>query len=239
MRCLLLEDQDRLILIDTGIGNKQPEKFFSYYYLHGDENLLKSISEAGYKADEITDVFFTHLHFDHCGGAVKRKENNSEEFEMVFKNAKYWTNKEHWNWAIKPNARERASYLKENFLPIQEQGNLHFIDDENPFSDRFDILYVDGHTEKQMLPIIKYKDKTIVFVADLIPSVAHIPVPYLMSYDIKPLSALEEKKAFLDEAVSNEYILFFEHDPNVECATVHMTIRGVRAKETFALKDIL
>ena len=237
MRCLLIEDKNKLILIDTGIGDKQSEKFFSYYYLHGDQSLQQSIQDTGFSADLITDVFFTHLHFDHCGGAVQYTNNN--EFEVVFKNAKHWTNEDHWNWAAHPNAREKASFLKENLWPIHENNCLHFIGKSNPFSNLFDIIYVNGHTEKQMLPKLRYKDKTIVFVADLLPSVGHIPIPFVMSYDTRPLLTLAEKKAFLDEAVENEYILFFEHDPEVECATVQMTDKGVRVKETFSLKDIL
>jgi glyoxylase-like metal-dependent hydrolase (beta-lactamase superfamily II) len=239
MRCLLIEDHDRLILIDTGIGDKQSKKFFSYFYLHGENSLLKSIEKAGFSTKQITDVFFTHLHFDHCGGAVKRKKEHHEEFEMVFENARHWSNEKHWNWATKPNAREKASFLMDNILPIQELGEIHFIESHNPFAKWFDILYSDGHTEKQMLPKIRYKDKTIVFIADLIPSAAHVPLPYIMSYDTRPLLTLKEKSKLLDEAVKKEYILFFEHDPKIECATVHMTLKGVRVKETFALKDIL
>jgi glyoxylase-like metal-dependent hydrolase (beta-lactamase superfamily II) len=239
MRCLLIEDRDRIVLIDTGIGNKQSEKFFSYYHLHGAHNLHRSIKAAGYAPDQITDVFFTHLHFDHCGGAVKRIDQNIEEFELVFKNARHWTNEEHWNWATKPNAREKASFLSENMLPIQESGNLHFIKNENPFNFWFDIIHVNGHTEKQMLPRIKYKNETMVFVADLIPSAAHVPIPYVMSYDTRPLLTLQEKKLFLDEAANEGYILFFEHDPEIECATVQKTDKGVRIKETFALQEVL
>ena len=238
MRCLLIEINNRLILIDAGIGDKQSEKFFSYYYLHGEHSLYTSIKKAGYYPDEVTDVFFTHLHFDHCGGAVKHKKNNTDEFEMMFNNARHWSNAEHWNWATNPNAREKASFLMENILPIQKLGDLIFIKDNNPFNECFDLLYVNGHTEKQMLPKIKFKNKTIVFVADLIPSVAHIPIPYVMSYDTRPLLTLQEKKKFLDEAAERDYILFFEHDPEIECATVHMTDKGVRVKETFGLNDL-
>jgi glyoxylase-like metal-dependent hydrolase (beta-lactamase superfamily II) len=239
MRCLLVETRDRLILIDTGIGNKQSDKFFSYYYLHGKHSLHQSIHEAGFSLDQITDVFFTHLHFDHCGGAVKYDENNNAAFEMVFKNANHWTNEDHWNWATKPNSREKASFLKENILPVQENGRLHFVGQENPFTHLFDIIYVNGHTEKQMLPKIRFNDKTIVFVADLLPSSGHIPIPFVMSYDTRPLLTLKEKKTFLDEAAENEYILFFEHDPVIECATVQKTEKGVRIKDTFSLNDIL
>jgi len=239
MRCLLIENNDRLILIDTGIGDKQSPKFFSYYYLHGQQNLMQSIQDAGFTADQVTDVFFTHLHFDHCGGAVKYKLENENEFELTFKNARHWSNEKQWNWALYPNAREKASFLKENILPLQAAGQLYFIGDENPFSRWFDIIYVNGHTEKQMLPRIRYKDKTIVFVADLLPSAAHIPIPYVMSYDTRPLLTIAEKKTFLEEATEKEYILFFEHDPEIECATVYMTDKGVRVKNTFSLQEIL
>ena len=238
MRCLLIEDRDRLILIDTGIGDKQSEKFFSYYYLHGPNNLLGSLREIGFTPDDITDVFFTHLHFDHCGGAVKRNREDPEEYELVFNRARYWTNKNHLKWAIKPNPREKASFLKENILPIEEHGRLNLINKENPFSEQFDIIYVNGHTESQMLPKIKYKGKTIVFVADLLPSAGHIPLPYVMGYDTRPLLTLTEKEAFLNEAARKNYILFFEHDPHIECATVHNTEKGVRLENTFSLSDI-
>ncbi len=238
MRCLLVEDEDRLTLIDNGIGDKQSAKFFSYYYLHGNDNLLQSIKTAGFHANEITDMFMTHLHFDHVGGGVKYKEG-TEKLEMTFKNARYWTNKSHWQWAIQPNAREKASFLKENILPIKDQGHLHFIDDANVRDfGVFDICYVDGHTEKQMLPKIQYKGKTILFVADLIPSSHHIPIPYVMGYDVRPLETLKEKSEILQEACENNYILFFEHDPLIECCTLKMTDRGVRIDETFRLSEI-
>ena len=239
MRCLLIEDRNRLILIDTGIGDKQSEKFFSHYYLHGPNNLLGSLGEIGVTPDDITDVFFTHLHFDHCGGAVKRSHEDLEEFELVFNKARYWTNKNHLKWAIKPNPKEKASFLKENILPIEEHGRLNLVNKENPFSEQFDIIYVNGHTESQMLPKIKYKGKTIVFVADLLPSAGHIPLPYIMGYDTRPLLTLTEKESFLNEAARKNYILFFEHDPYVECATVHNTEKGVRIENTFSLSDIL
>ena len=239
MRCLLIEDRNRLILIDTGIGDKQSEKFFSHYYLHGPNNLLGSLREIGVTPDDITDVFFTHLHFDHCGGAVKRSQEDPEEYELVFNKARYWTNKNHLKWAIKPNPREKASFLKENILPIEEHGRLNLVNKENPFSEQFDIIYVNGHTESQMLPKIKYKGKTIVFVADLLPSAGHIPLPYIMGYDTRPLLTLTEKESFLNEAARKNYILFFEHDPHIECATVHNTEKGVRIENTFSLSDIL
>ncbi len=239
MRCLLVEDGNRLILIDNGIGDKQDAKFFGHYYLHGDDSLANSISRAGFDFGDITDMFLTHLHFDHCGGGVKN-DSNPDQYHMTFENAKYWSNQAHWQWAINPNARERASFLKENILPMQEQGHLELLKtgQTSPF-DSFDIIYVDGHTEKQMLPKIKYKDKTIVFVADLMPSTSHVPIPYVMGYDVRPLVTLKEKADFLQEAYDNDYILFFEHDPVVECCNLKMTEKGIRVNETFALKDIL
>jgi glyoxylase-like metal-dependent hydrolase (beta-lactamase superfamily II) len=239
MRCLLIEDKDKLILIDTGIGDKQSEQFFSYYFLHGSYGLLSSLRENGFTPDDITDVFFTHLHFDHCGGAVKRNPEDPEEYELVFGKARYWTNKNHLKWAIKPNPREKASFLKENILPIEEHGKLNLIGSSNPFSQQFDIEYVHGHTESQMLPKIKYKGKTIVFVADLIPSAGHIPLPYVMSYDTRPLLTLKEKESFLEKAARKNYILYFEHDPQIECATVHNTEKGIRIENTFSLSEVL
>jgi len=240
MRCLLIEDGNQLILIDNGIGDKQSEKFFSHYHLFGDFSLKSSLKSAGYYPDEITDVFHTHLHFDHCGGGVKKMESEKEAFKLTFKNAKYWSNHEHWLWATQPNAREKASFLKENILPIQESGHLAFIDTSlaSPFPS-FDIIYVNGHTEKQMLPRIKYKDKYIVFAADLLPSSGHIPLPYVMGYDVRPLITLEEKEKFLKEAVEQDYIIYFEHDPEIECATLKNTEKGVRIDQTFALIEIL
>src|SRR6185437_5860160 len=196
MRCLLIEHQDRRILIDTGIGSKQDAKFLSHYYLHGDDSLEKSLKKAGFSFEDITDVFLTHLHFDHCGGAIKYNEDRSKLIP-VFPNATYWSNKEHWEWATKPNAREKASFLKENILPIQESGQLKFIEGKSPFAD-VELLFANGHTDHQMLPIIKYKDKTIVYTADLLPSVGHIPLPYVMAYDTRPLVTLREKEEFLN-----------------------------------------
>lgn len=238
MRCLLIEDGNQLILIDSGIGDKQDARFFSFYYLHGNDNLIKSIQAVGFQPDDITDMFMTHLHFDHIGGGVKY-QTDSKQPVMTFQNAKYWSNEEHWNWAAQPNARERASFRKENILPIREQGHLHFVNNTTGPSNSFDILFMDGHTEKQMLPKIKYKDKIIVFAADLIPSTSHIPVPYVMGFDVRPLQTLNEKTSFLEEACENDYIIFFEHDPLVECCNLKMTEKGVRVNETFALKDIL
>ena len=244
MRCLLIEDGNRLILIDNGVGNKQSEKFFSYYYLHGHHTLDKSLATHGFSKNDITDVFLTHLHFDHCGGSIIR---NGDKLIPAFKNAIYWSNQEHWNWAIYPNDREKASFLKENIMPIQESGQLQFIElvnaeDDKPvetsFTANITIRFVSGHTEKMMLPQIKYKDKTIVFMADLLPSTAHIPLPYIMAYDTRPLQTLKEKKSFLQEAEDKDFILFFEHDPAVECCTLQSTEKGIRSKDTFKLMDI-
>ena len=239
MRCLLIEDGDRAILIDNGIGDKQDQKFFSHYYLHGDDSLAKSLRQAGFDHKDITDMFLTHLHFDHCGGGVVY-DRVADKYQVTFEHAKYWSNQQHWEWATHPNAREKASFLKENILPVQEQGHLEFIEagQLSPF-DKLDIIYMDGHTEKQMLPKIRYKDKTIVFVADLIPSASHVPIPYIMGFDVRPLKTVKEKTDFLQEAYENDYILFFEHDPVVECCNLKMTEKGIRVNETFALKDIL
>jgi len=239
MRCLLVEDGDRLILVDTGIGDKQNEKFFSYYFLHGEQSLDSSIKKAGFCHEDITDVFLTHLHFDHCGGGVEFKDREKAMYKLTFPNAQYWSNREHWEWATEPNPREKASFLKENILPIEESGQLNHIDVNGPSPfPSFDIIYVDGHTEKQMLPVIKYKGKTLVFMADLLPSIWHVPMPYIMSYDTRPLLSMDEKRKFLDEAVDNDYILFFEHDPVTQCATLQNTEKGVQIKEKFRLEDI-
>ncbi len=240
MRSLLIEDGDRLILIDNGIGDKQDAKFFSYYYLHGEDSLDSSLKKAGFSPDDVTDMFMTHLHFDHCGGGVDYVGDNQDKLALHFKNASYWSNADHWEWATKPNPREKASFLKENILPIEESGHLKHVDlkSSSPFS-QFDIITADGHTDKQMLPKIKYKDKTIVFMADLLPSAGHIPLPYVMGYDTRPLKTMSEKAAFLEEAAENEYILFLEHDPINECCTVKKTDRGVRLDKTFSLNEIL
>ncbi len=240
MRSLLIEDGNQLILIDNGIGNKQDAKFFSHYYLHGDYSLDGSLKATGFQPSDVSDMFLTHLHFDHCGGGVDYVGDNKEKLDLHFKNAKYWSNEDHWYWATQPNAREKASFLKENIQPMEESGHLHFVElrGQSPFS-QFDLITADGHTDKQMLPKIKYKDKTIVFMADLLPSVGHIPLPYVMGYDTRPLKTLSEKAAFLEEAAENEYILFLEHDPVNECCTVKMTEKGVRLDRTFALKEIL
>jgi glyoxylase-like metal-dependent hydrolase (beta-lactamase superfamily II) len=241
MRCLLIEDGDRLMLIDTGIGDKQSEKFFSYYFLFGEGSLKTGIEKAGFSVDDITDVFLTHLHFDHCGGAIQRIGDAG--FAPVFKNATYWSNERHWNWATEPNQREKASFLSENILPIQESGRLKFINRDGGLTTNvfpnIDVMFVDGHTDSQQLPIINYKGKKIVFMADLLPSVGHIPLAYVMGYDTRPLITLGEKDAFLRKAVEEEYILFLEHDHTNECCTLKQTDRGVRLDKTFSLKDIL
>ncbi len=257
MRCLLIEDGNRLILIDNGIGNKQDEKFMSHYYLHGTDTLDKSLAKYGFQKEDITDVILTHLHFDHCGGSI---EKQGDKLVPAFKNAIFWSNEAHWNWAIIPNDREKASFLKENILPIQESGQLKFIQPwqastENskipgwhtninsysykvPFSENISIIYVNGHTHAMMLPQINYNGKTIVYMADLLPSAAHIPLAYVMAYDMFPLTTLYEKKSFLKEAVENDFILFFEHDPTIECCSLQQTEKGIRMKEAFKLEEL-
>lgn len=236
MRCLLIEDGNRLTLIDNGIGNKQDEKFFSHYYLHGNDTLDKSLEKHGFHRDDITDVILTHLHFDHCGGSIIR-ENNL--LIPAFKNATYWSNERHWKWATEPNEREKASFLKENILPIQESGQLKFIETAaDDFPKNIVLRQAFGHTDAMMLPQIKFKNKTILFMADLLPSAAHIPLPYVMGYDMFPLTTLNEKKSFLNEAHENNYILFFEHDPLIECGTLAMTEKGVRLGEKLSLNDL-
>jgi glyoxylase-like metal-dependent hydrolase (beta-lactamase superfamily II) len=237
MRCLLIEDGNRTILIDNGLGTKQDAKFFSYYFLNGDATLQSSLHRAGFEPGDITDMFLTHLHFDHCGGGVERR---GDKLELTFPKAQYWSNADHWQWAIQPNAREKASFLKENILPMQESGHLKFVDVHapSPFSS-FDIQYVSGHTDKMMIPMIRYKNKVICFMADLLPSVGHIPLPYVMGYDTRPLITLEEKERFLNEAATHGYVLFLEHDPENECCTVKHTEKGVRVDQTFRLAEIL
>ena len=238
MRSLLIEDGNRLILIDNGIGDKQDDKFLRHYYLHGDVNLQSSLAKHGFSAHDITDVFLTHLHFEHCGGSVKWNKDRSG-FEMAFKNANYWSNKEHWEWANQPNNREKASFLKENILPIAESGQLKFVEQEGVLFKNFETIFVHGHTEAQMIPHISYKEKKIVFMADLLPSTGHIPLPYVMGYDTRPLLTLDEKGKFLNQAADKEYILFLEHDNYNECCTVEHTEKGVRLKDTFSLSEIL
>lgn len=237
MRCLLVEDEGRLILVDTGIGDKQDAKFLSHYYLHGDATLHRSLAALGFHRDDITDVFLTHLHFDHVGGAVLRE---GEKLLPAFKNAKYWSNPKHWDWAVNPNDREKASFLKENILPIQESGQLQFINAEDGinFTKDFDIRFVSGHTEAMMLPLINYKGKQILYMADLLPSIGHLPLPYVMAYDMFPLTTLKEKKLFLTEALEKDYTLYFEHDPINECCTLQQTEKGIRVKDTFKLSEV-
>jgi glyoxylase-like metal-dependent hydrolase (beta-lactamase superfamily II) len=241
MRCLLIEDGDRLMLVDTGIGDKQSEKFFSYYYLHGEGDLKTSIEAHGFSMDDVTDVILTHLHFDHCGGAISGNSDNG--YRPVFKNATYWSNERHWKWATEPNDREKASFLSENILPIQESGQLKFIEREGNLTknvfQNMDMLFVDGHTDSQQLPIINYKGKKIVFMADLLPSVGHIPLAYVMGYDTRPLITLAEKGDFLKTAIEEEYILFMEHDAVNQCCTLKNTEKGARLDRTFDLKEIL
>lgn len=237
MRCLLIEDDKRLILIDNGIGNKQDEKFLRHYHLHGDDSLTKSLNDNGFSCDDITDMFLTHLHFDHCGGGLYNKNGHPK---LTFKNATYWSNADHWTWATQPNAREKASFLRENIQPMKDSGQLQFADHSSPSPfPQFDIYYASGHTDKMMIPMIKYNGNVICFVADLIPSIGHIPLPYVMGYDTRPLLTLEEKEVFLNEAADKNYILFFEHDPVHECCTVKQTERGVRLDQTFALNEII
>lgn len=236
MRCLLVEDADRLILIDNGIGNKQDEKFLAHYRLHGNDSLAGSLKKSGFAEDDVTDMLLTHLHFDHCGGGLVRK---GDQIVPTFKNATYWSNDDHWKWATEPNAREKASFLRENILPMKESGQLKMIaaGGTSPFS-QFDIFYSSGHTDKMMLPMIRYKGRVVCFVADLIPSSSHIPLPYVMAYDTRPLLTMEEKARFLEQAAKEKMVLFFEHDPVVECCTVKQTEKGVRIHEVFRLDEL-
>lgn len=255
LRCLLIEDGNKLILVDNGIGDKQDAKFFGHYYLHEMQTIDACLGKYGFSKNDITDVFLTHLHFDHCGGSVERE---GDKLVTVFKNATYWSNEQHWNWAVNPNDREKASFLKENILPIQESGQLKFLDVSSELSianqdstatsilttrhslltGNLSFFAVNGHTESMMLPKINYKGKTIVYMADLLPSHGHIPIPYIMAYDMFPLTTLKEKKLFLQEAVDNEYILFFEHDAQHECCTLQQTEKGIRPKNFFRLDEI-
>ena len=242
-RCLLIEDGDRLILVDTGMGTKQSSKFFGYYYLWGNHSLEGSLKKYGFTPNDITDVFLTHLHFDHCGGAITWN-NSRTGYEPQFKNAHYWSNKSHWDWATKPNKREKASFLKENILPIEESGQLKFLtlpekNDILPNCELgFDVFFANGHTEKQMIPMIRYNGKTICFMADLLPTVGHLPLPYIMGYDTRPLLTLDEKENFLNAAATNNYYLFLEHDAHNEIITVKHTEKGVRLHEVHTAQDI-
>ncbi len=236
MRCLLLEEDRRLVLIDNGMGDKQDPKFFGHYYIHGDDTLEKSLSAQGFTADDITDVFLTHLHFDHCGGSIKKE---GDKLVPTFKNATYWSNKRHWDWAVNPNEREKASFLKDNILPIQESGQLKFIEKHAADFPKFmQVRQVFGHTDAMMLPQFEYKGRTVLYMADLLPSADHIPLPYIMAYDMFPLTTLQEKKSFLTEALENDYVLFFEHDAVNECCTLEMTEKGIRVKDYFKLSDL-
>ena len=235
MRSLIIKEGDRAIIVDNGMGDKQSEKFFGFYYLHGDDSLSKGLRKADIGFEEITDAFLTHLHFDHCGGGVRRE---GDKLVPTFSNATYWSNKDHWKWATEPNSREKASFLTENILPMQESGQLEFASIPKESRLPFEIIFVDGHTDKQMLPKIKYKGKTLVFVADLLPSVGHIPLPYVMGYDTRPLLTMEEKHKFLNEAADNGYVLVFQHDPVNECCTVKHTEKGVRVDQIFPFHEI-
>jgi len=254
LRCLLIEDGNRLMLVDNGMGNKQDAKFFGHYFLHGDDSLEKSLAVHGFSKADITDVFLTHLHFDHCGGSIERQ---GDALVPAFKNAKFWSTPLHWDWAVKPNKRERASFLAENILPIQQSGQLHFIEHPNAenskpgdwnayppglvttnFFEGFDVKFTEGHTRSMMLPTLQYKGHTIVYMADLLPSAAHIPLPYVMGYDMFPFTTLNEKEAFLTEAIEHNYILFFEHDATIECCNLQQTEKGIRMKDSFKLADL-
>ena len=240
MRCLLIEDGGRLLLIDNGIGEKQDEKFRGHFYLHGDDTLEKSLRKLGFTSADITDVFLTHLHFDHCGGSVVRRPDGV--LQLAFPNATYWSNEAHWNWAVEPNPREKASFLTENILPIQESGHLKFIDLQGGVPDALpqfsEIVRADGHTEKMMVPLMEYKGRKLAFMADLLPSAGHVPLPYVMSYDVRPLITMTEKEAVLRRAADENWVLLLEHDPTNEACTVQHTDKGVRLAETLRLADL-
>ncbi len=247
LRSLLIEEGNRLILIDNGMGDKQDAKFFGHYYLHGNDTLDTSLAAHGFTRNDVTDVFLTHLHFDHCGGSIQKQ---GDSLVPAFPNAVYWSNQDHWHWATQPNDREKASFLKENILPIMESGQLKFVDvpekdfdekgqlSQTSFTENIDLRFVNGHTDKMMLPQIRYKGKTLVYMADLLPSVAHIPIPYIMAYDMYPLTSMKEKKSFLQEAVTNDYLLYFEHDPIHECCSLQATEKGVRMRDFMPLTNI-
>jgi glyoxylase-like metal-dependent hydrolase (beta-lactamase superfamily II) len=257
LRCLLIESGGRLILVDNGIGDKQDAKFMGHYYLYGEDTLDKSLAKHGFHRDDITDVLLTHLHFDHCGGSIVRE---GDRLVPAFKNALYWSNEPHWKWATEPNEREKASFLKENILPIRESGQLRFIGSPKAPTGSFSstrnpnapldlvssgiipelsIRLVYGHTEAMMIPQISYKGRTVVYVADLLPSIGHLPIPYVMAYDMFPLTTLQEKRSFLKEAAAGDYTLFFEHDPVNECCTLQATDKGVRVKNVFKSAEII
>ena len=241
-RCLLVEDGSRLILIDTGMGDKQTDKFYSYYHLWGDDSIDNSLASFGFHRNDITDVFMTHLHFDHCGGTIQYNKDRTV-LEPAFKNATFWSNKDHWTWATQPNRREKASFLKENILPMEESGQLKFtsLPDNSILKNSgfgFDIFFANGHTDKQMIPIINYKGKKICFMADLLPTAGHLPIPFVMGYDTRPLLTLDEKEQFLNLAANNNYYLFLEHDAHNPIITVKQTEKGVRLNEVFACENI-
>jgi glyoxylase-like metal-dependent hydrolase (beta-lactamase superfamily II) len=241
-RCLLIEEGNKLTLIDTGMGHKQSDKFYGYYSRWGTHNLESSLKNAGFSMDDVTDVFLTHLHFDHVGGAIQRKKD-SATYEPAFKNAQFWTNEKHWQWAVFPNTREKASFLTENLIPMQEAGQLHFLENNKTVKEKasafnFDVFYADGHTEKQMLPMISYQGKILVFMGDLLPTAGHIPLPYVMGYDTRPLLTLKEKAMFLDLAATRGYFLFLEHDAHHEVITVKHTEKGVRLDQVFTFKEL-
>tara|TARA_B110000444_G_scaffold73785_1_gene69365 strand:- start:4206 stop:5066 length:861 start_codon:yes stop_codon:yes gene_type:complete len=240
-RCLLIEDGNRLTLIDTGMGNKQTDKFFGYYYPWGNHTLESSLNNKGFHKDDITDVFLSHLHFDHCGGAIQWNKNKTG-YEPSFKNATYWSNANHWDWATKPNRREQASFLVENIIPIKESGQLNFVEShDGDFLEskkmNFDIFFANGHTEKQMIPHINYKGKKVVFMADLLPTAGHLPLPFVMGYDTRPLLTMSEKEKFLNLAANNNYYLFLEHDAHNPIITVKQTEKGVRLDECFTINE--
>ncbi|HSP82778.1 MAG TPA: MBL fold metallo-hydrolase [Gillisia sp.] len=242
-RCLLIEDGEKLILIDTGMGDKQSEKFYGYYNLWGDESIDKSLKKYGFHRDEITDIFMTHLHFDHCGGSIQWNKERTG-YEPAFKNARFWSNKDHWEWAVKPNPREKASFLRENIIPMEQSGKLHFLEKEpgqnflQSTNLGFGVLFVDGHTDKQMIPHIHYKGKTLVFMADLLPTAGHVPLPYVMGYDTRPLLTMGEKEAFLNKAADEKYYLILEHDAHNQIITVKHTEKGVRLDQTFSFNEL-
>jgi glyoxylase-like metal-dependent hydrolase (beta-lactamase superfamily II) len=238
MRCLLIESGNKLILVDTGMGNKQDDKFFGYYYLHGNDSVESNLNKYGFTTNDITDVVLTHLHFDHCGGAIQHNAARTG-YEPAFKNAHYYSHSKHWDWAMNPNAREKASFLKENILPIQESGQLKFIDLMNEsLLPELSFINVYGHTEAMQLPVIRYKNTTIAYMADLIPSAAHLPLPYVMGYDMRPLETLKEKKEVLEKAVEQNWLLYFEHDSQIECVSLERTEKGIRMKNQFLVKDL-
>ena len=238
MRCLLIEHGNYKILVDNGMGNKQDDKFFSYYHPHGEDTLEKSLAAHGFSMDDITDVFLTHLHFDHCGGSVIRE---GDKLVPAFKKAQYWSNEKHWQSALNPNEREKASFLLENIKPLEDSGQLRFVEvaDGEEWIEDIRVRYCSGHTDFMMLPQIKYNDRTILYCADLVPSAAHVSMPWVMAYDMRPIDTLNEKRKLLNEAAANDWVLFFEHDPKIECASLQSTDRGVRIKDTFALADMV